>query len=440
MYYPIRDPVPRDDEAPTRPSTYTAPTRRYPNRVPTPEPRGPLDPPGYARNPGFHENVMRQPPDLLASPADIDRSRPRSSNHASLVGGAEQRHTGQLGGGQRNGAETRERYGPGDWVPPSEPSTPAALGHPALDGVNQHGGSQTEPRADLDQAGISFGLGLVLPPHTHPGHRELHYADGFVPLGPRRNGLHQPGSLESYIINRQDTRSTFSPHPDMVDFASAAHRTAPSQPFQPVSWNDRYKPLVARDPSRPAHVPPPPRSDRVPTPRGGPPKAILGGVGGKTWEERTQGGMIASSSRLSEGTATPVKGKEASESEVNPPTFKGSPVVFKPPPSTYHPPDSPEAIHANYEIEGEQEMDPRSSRTKAFPWPVKEPKESPEKTVQVLPTVGAAEEQGGSQTSSIASSTAFTGRMRLDKGKGKEIVVSLPNEVSRSEKDCPACN
>lgn len=149
--------------------------------------------------------------------------------------------------------------------------------------------------------------------------------------------------------------------------------------------------------------------------------------------------MIASSSRLSEDTATPGKGKEANESEVNPPTFKGSPVVFKPPPSTYNPPDSPEAMHAKSDSEGEQNMDPRSSRTKAFPWPVKEPKESPEETAQALHTVSAAEEQGGSHTGSIASPTAFTGRTRLDKGKGKEIVVSLPNEVSRSEKECAAC-
>lgn len=174
---------------------------------------------------------------------------------------------------------------------------------------------------------------------------------------------------------------------------------------------------------------------------GGPPKAPLGGIGGKPWDERATNDRSVSTPLPISDSHTPLKTRQAIlEGEEPEPTFKGSPIVFKPPPATYSPEDSPETPTAELTIEGREESlegnSVKVSRKEAFPWPVQPPR-GPAVAIPLPPSpVEADPEKGGRRTWTSIASTAIMEPTdgALIKGKRKEVVLAIPNEVSRFHK------
>lgn len=177
---------------------------------------------------------------------------------------------------------------------------------------------------------------------------------------------------------------------------------------------------------------------------GPPPKAVLGGVGGKTWDELRA---------VDRSVSTPLPAKVAPSRENTPgrlaqniplpeedtgPKFKGNPIVFRPPSSTYSPPDSPdrpeplpiEKTVAEEATKSPAPKAPRKPRKEAFPWPARKPRGPPETIPLPL----------------SPSDTTMKGRRRRmrtgvsrdivrDGGgtavvKGQNVPVSIPDPVS----------
>jgi hypothetical protein len=283
------------------------------------------------------------------------------------------------------------RYGPGDWVP--------------------------DPRA---------GLGISTAGHSNLNPRH-------IPYQPPHTSYHLP-----------DNRLELAPVPYRsitLDSASARHHN-PTPPFsrssihfQSANQTRTNSPLSSRSSQRR-----PPHADWNDTPRtrprvGGPPKAPLGGIGGKPWDERTKDDRSVSSPLPAQDYAAPCKpGKAMLEGEE--PTFKGSPIVFKPPPTTYSPEDSPEPPQSELHTEGgENSVEDNSirvSRKEAFPWPTQSPR-GPPVTIPLPPSpVEPDPEKGGRRTWTSIASTAIMEPAdgALIKGKRKQVVLAIPNEVS----------
>jgi len=162
---------------------------------------------------------------------------------------------------------------------------------------------------------------------------------------------------------------------------------------------------------------------------GGPPKAPLGGIGGKPWDERVNDRTV-SSPLPSTSSGTPIR-LSSVVTEQGVPTYKGNPIIFKPPPSTYLPDNSPEVPATNLDSEGRE----RVPRKDVYPWPVAPPRGPPE-TIPLPPSpIDSDLERSGRRTWTSIDSTATMessdGLRIKGKGKGKKVVVSLPNEVSR---------
>lgn len=144
--------------------------------------------------------------------------------------------------------------------------------------------------------------------------------------------------------------------------------------------------------------------DRSRSKQGPPPKAVLGGVGGKTWDELQLTDRSVS-------TPLPLQLPSSSNPTTDPPRcqshhgmvevvmnlesepmFKGNPIVFRPPLPTYSPPESPERhqpsvpdpdIDVKEERQVQVEISPGSQQPKvprkeAFPWPARRPRGAPE--------------------------------------------------------------
>ncbi|WWC71672.1 uncharacterized protein I206_105630 [Kwoniella pini CBS 10737] len=128
---------------------------------------------------------------------------------------------------------------------------------------------------------------------------------------------------------------------------------------------------------------------------GGPPKAVLGGPGGKTFDERLALKSTATSPNLSPqkgptDTATPLRNtigvyttsEKASEEKY---TYRGKLIEVKLPPTSYSPPDSPPKAplpDSNFDKveQDEREMTmvvERRPRKEAFPWPESKMRLSP---------------------------------------------------------------
>jgi hypothetical protein len=275
-------------------------------------------------------------------------------------------------------------YGPGDWAP--------------------------HPRVGL---GIStIGHPELVPPQMAP-HTSYHLGppDHFdLPPIP-----HRSITLDSTAHpNRRYGNPPYSQSP--ARYQSSGTRTASLLSSQ--SSKKRHDPYVDRN-GKPW---PKARVSRV----GGPPKAPLGGIGGKPWDERINDRTV-SSPLPSTSSGTPIRtASTVTEEEI--PTYKGNPIIFKPPPSTYLPGDSPDLPATNLDSEGRE----RVPRKDVYPWPVARTKGPPE-TIPLPPSpidldLERSERRTWTSISSTGTMESSDG-LRI-KGKGKKVVVSLPNEVS----------
>ncbi|WVQ81990.1 hypothetical protein IAT38_004117 [Cryptococcus sp. DSM 104549] len=176
----------------------------------------------------------------------------------------------------------------------------------------------------------------------------------------------------------------------------------------------------------------------------GPPKAVLGGPGGKTFDEMltergaqtpqpSAGGLSPSPSgaQLSSTSAnvspTPSRGLSASEeSSVK---WNGMVVSVRMPHPNYSPPDSPLHVKPQDQVEGEEEKDGASTRSRkeAFPWPETKIRLSPEGTPLPISPDGITYDDLGEALSPVPSPTEDgDGEM----WNGKKVVVSLPDPDS----------
>ncbi|WWC90815.1 uncharacterized protein L201_005752 [Kwoniella dendrophila CBS 6074] len=186
---------------------------------------------------------------------------------------------------------------------------------------------------------------------------------------------------------------------------------------------------------------------------GGPPKAVLGGPGGKTFEERlaiqtpqtsTTTSPTLSPSKGSTELSSPSLAKIISNSETSERKWKGKPLVFKLPPSNYSPPDSPAKPltspgsptslrlreHSDKgspeEEEEEAEEEVKRPRKEAYPWPKSKLRLSPTGTPLPL-----SPDQPGEDTlrrPSIDSTPEEQAAYVETIWNGKEVLVSFPDE------------
>ncbi|WVQ99911.1 hypothetical protein IAU59_007054 [Kwoniella sp. CBS 9459] len=161
---------------------------------------------------------------------------------------------------------------------------------------------------------------------------------------------------------------------------------------------------------------------------GGPPKAKLGGVGGKTYDE-----MIATRSPApgipaaakDDRLETPSMISSASTGEYR---WKGNPINIKLPPPRYSPPDTPP--EPLLQIEDGQgpigtEAVPKLPRREAYPWPGHRIRLSATGTpLPPSPSDPAEDTVRRPSITSTESTEASTGGM----WRGKEVLVSVPDD------------
>ena len=289
--------------------------------------------------------------------------------------------------GRQNNSQ-HGRYGPGDWIP--------------------------DPRVGL---GIhTAGHPDLVPPHMphtsyHPG-RSDHFA---LPLLPNRS------------ITLDSSSTSGRRYMTPPDFGPSNH----AQPHSGTRTASPLSNLSSRKQKRHDQAYAAPNGKPWPKGRvGGPPKAPLGGIGGKPWDERTKEDRSVSSPLPSSSMMRPLQRIHA-VAEAEGPTFNGSPIIFKPPPSIYSPEDSPELPSPKLNLD-EAEKPCRVPRKDAYPWPEHSPRDSPN-TIPLPPSpVDPDLEKRGRRTwTSIASTDIMepSGGPMI-KGKRKVVVLSLPNEVS----------
>jgi hypothetical protein len=187
------------------------------------------------------------------------------------------------------------QYGPGDWMPDPR----AGLGSSTTAPLNPFAHYQAPPRV----------------PHTsyHPHNPDL--AFDLPPIPYRSVTL---DSCAAAVLRRPPLPASSRPP---IHMSSAGTRTA--SPLPTRSNQERNGVTHGRQSMQSQQPRPQARN-------GGPPKAPLGGIGGKPWDERSM-----SSPLPGQKPATPLNlGPGMTEDENEPPTFRGNPIVIKPPPST----------------------------------------------------------------------------------------------------------
>ncbi|KAL7423441.1 hypothetical protein Q5752_001021 [Cryptotrichosporon argae] len=184
---------------------------------------------------------------------------------------------------------------------------------------------------------------------------------------------------------------------------------------------------------------------------GGPPKAVLGGPGGRTYDEIKDGGherelgpptpaRLALSPSLTRGNVSRTSSPLADEAK-----WKGNPVNVRLPPASYSPPDSPELpsttvgnegadAHADASaFEHDVEHEPGRPRREAFPWPQRVVRMSATGIpLPVSPIMSRKTGRGAlPDTDEVAGDSQGAGTDdAVDNGKvlwkGKEVVVAVP--------------
>jgi hypothetical protein len=190
----------------------------------------------------------------------------------------------------------------------------------------------------------------------------------------------------------------------------------------------------------------PQRPEKPLKPRtGGPPKAVLGGPGGKTFDEMASASASASAApspvtRKSSDDVEQVKpGSESAKKSTVGGEAKGKIVTVRLPPERYSPPDSP-AVRLptlversaedsdDAETRGEPPVHPIPPRRDAFPWPAHQIRLSATGTPlpPSPPAHDHAEDREGSLPSSYVSEATESGDSPR---RAKETRVNLPDEV-----------
>lgn len=182
----------------------------------------------------------------------------------------------------------------------------------------------------------------------------------------------------------------------------------------------------------------------------GPPKAVLGGVGGKTWDELQLVNRSVSTptptqhpdaKRSDSVSPTRMKGNNGDDKVVtnNGPSFKGNPIIFRPPFPTYSPPDSPELPkEGDGDVSALEEATPQTKipRKDAFPWPARLPKGPPESIP--LPLSPSDTSMSGRRR---RKRTGSSGLLVHDRDTGtygesrRQVNVSVPDPVSHHSND-----
>ncbi|WVF72698.1 hypothetical protein IAT40_007516 [Kwoniella sp. CBS 6097] len=158
---------------------------------------------------------------------------------------------------------------------------------------------------------------------------------------------------------------------------------------------------------------------------GGPPKAKLGGAGGKTYDEmvaaRSPGPNTPAVEKV--GMETPSRTNSTGEYK-----WKGNPINIKLPPERYSPPDSPPkllpAAAGTNEVQPVQ-PEPKLPRKEAYPWPGHKVRLSA--TGTPLPLSPGEPGVDTVRRPSVAS-TVVTEDSREGLWRGKEVLVSIPDE------------
>ncbi|OCF40826.1 hypothetical protein I317_05361 [Kwoniella heveanensis CBS 569] len=156
---------------------------------------------------------------------------------------------------------------------------------------------------------------------------------------------------------------------------------------------------------------------------GGPPKARLGGAGGKTYEEMVAERSLGTSTPAAERIGLETSRKSGSTGEYK---WKGNPINIKLPPERYSPPDSPpKPLPAVEEGQEPLQPEPKLPRKEAFPWPGHKVRISA--TGTPLPLSPGEPSEDTVRRPSIVS-TAVTDDGQEGIWRGKEVLVSVPDE------------
>ncbi|WVQ68217.1 uncharacterized protein L199_006424 [Kwoniella botswanensis] len=176
----------------------------------------------------------------------------------------------------------------------------------------------------------------------------------------------------------------------------------------------------------------------------GPPKAVLGGPGGKTFDEmlalKTSPNLSPSKGPSSVGELSTSSRQVSGASSNSEYRYKGNPITFKLPPSTYSPPDSPlKPLHLpespdlpigdqDEMAEGEEEFmeEERKPRKEAFPWPKPRIRLSP--TGVPLPLSPDRPGENTLRRPSIDLSTDKEQEVKEGMWNGKPVLISFPDE------------
>ncbi|ODO06624.1 hypothetical protein I350_03981 [Cryptococcus amylolentus CBS 6273] len=274
--------------------------------------------------------------------------------------------------------------------------------------------------------------GLTPPPINRAWTLDSSSRSNLSPLAQSHGGRNLTRSPLAYEDGRAGASS---PARSMVSSARSANGDGPER-------GDRR---VFTAPSYTYHTGPGgPRSERLahPIPErapkglrgriGGPPKAVLGGPGGKTFDEMmTDQGKGLQSPEKASGGLTPSprpsnrdgssQGGDEEEEELK---WKGNRVVVRMPHKEYNPPESPLFVKDPEEEDGDHTPVEQLSRKEAFPWPAAQVRLSPESTPLPISPRDAEHEDPGEALSRVPSPDIDCDVETL--WKGKKLVLAIP--------------
>ena len=232
----------------------------------------------------------------------------------------------------------------------------------------------------------------------------------------------------SYNASQQDWRASIPPHPlsQLPNPVGSSH--ASLSPSSSPAWGNRSPRSVSQESDDSLHqgrgTPSDRRGTRLNT--GGPPKAILGGPGGKTYEE-----LAKKTSPIPDEANPPDSSPSPST-----PKWKGKSIAVTLPPASYDPPDSPRTIKPSDSPQKSPDVQQESqkrSRKDAFPWRhtranisasnIPLPGSPRSSRVSREPAEDAQEDASGNQTKGPS-------------WRGKELIVQPPEAVSPGIDTC----
>lgn len=313
-------------------------------------------------------------------------------------------------------------YGPGDWLPqPRSASDVYSSQHQHQHLTSLHGHSAPV---------TPYGLQSTARQHS-----------------PSPSSMIEPWALESGAVS---SGSYLSPGYNSAPLYGQSH--GPSTPSRRLSPSPGHpRPHTAGMPDQSHSRPRSEGRERIRQRGGPPPKAVLGGVGGKTWDE------LRSTDR---SVSTPLPGRSVPSSETTPrglsdkdplplldedtgPKFKGNPIVFRPPLPTYSPPDSPDRsqlLPTEDTMKEEAEnppppKQPRRPRKDAFPWPARKPRGPPETVpLPLSPSDTTMKGRRRNMRTGVSRDIVRDGGGTVVP-EGEKIPLSIPDPVSRTARD-----